>query len=277
LAGLRLYPLKSARALTPAAWPLDHLGLAYDRRWLVALPDGTALTQREEPRLALLQPALADCLTLTAPGLAPLELPLDPPPEPDPLRVRVLGADLDAAATSGVADAWVSRFLGYPARVARQLQERVVDPAYARSATDRTAFTDGFPLLLVTHASLDDLNARLPEAIPVDRFRPNLLIDGAAPFAEDGWARIRVGQVELAVVKPCARCVITTTDQRTGARGDEPLRTLSTYRRAPNGKVYFAQNAIHLGTGTLHEGDVISVLETREPILPGAQMPPALP
>jgi uncharacterized protein YcbX len=275
--GLRLdaifvYPLKSARGFSPPAWALDRLGLAWDRRWLIALPDGRALTQREEPRLAQLVPHLGAALTVSAPGRAPLELLLEAPADPELLRVRIHKASLLGAIVSAAADAWVSQFLGYAARLVRVHEEQPIDPAYALSDADRTGFSDGYPLLLVGQGSVDDLNSRLPARLPAERFRPNLVVAGAPPFAEDGWRRIRVGELALEVVKPCARCVITTTDQQTGARGAEPLRTLALFRRTPAGKVLFGQNLIHLGTGTLRAGDVVTVLATVAPpeLLPAA-------
>ena len=259
---LFVYPIKSARGFSPAAWQVDRLGFAYDRRWVVALPDGQALTQREEPRLALLAPGLGeDHLTLNAPVLPSLEVSLIPPAGAELLPVRIHGAPLAGVRVSAPADAWLTRLLGYDVRLIGVHEERRIDPRYAVSIADRTGFADAFPFLVVGRGSLDELNARLARPIPVDRFRPNLVVAGAAPFAEDGWRRIRAGEVALAIVKPCARCVITTTDQQTGARGEEPLRTLASYRRDANGKVMFGQNAIHLGTGMIRAGDVVSVLD----------------
>lgn len=262
IAQLFIYPIKSARGFSPGAWSVDRLGFAYDRRWVVALPDGRGLTQREEPRLAQLVPRLAaDHLMLTAPALPPLEVPLSPSGTPELFPVRIHDTPLAGASVSAPADAWLTRLLGYDVRLIGVHEERRVDPRYAVGADDRTGFADAFPFLVVGRGSLDALNARLAQPVPVDRFRPNLVIAGAAPFAEDGWRRIRAGEVELAVVKPCARCVITTTDQQTGARGEEPLRTLAAFRRDANGKVMFGQNAIHLGTGMIGRGDVVSVLD----------------
>lgn len=262
VAGLFVYPLKSARGFSPPAWPLDSLGFALDRRWLVALPDGAALTQREEPRLATLVPELhPDRLTVGAPGATLLEVPLEPAADPELCEVRIFGSPITGARVSDEADAWLTGLLGYAARLVRVHEPRSVNPKYALSEHDRTGFADAYPLLVVGQGSLDELNARLPAPVPMDRFRPNIVVAGAPAFAEDGWRRIRAGEVELALVKPCARCVITTTDQLTGARGEEPLRTLATFRRVREGKVMFGQNAIHVGTGIVSVGDVVSVLE----------------
>lgn len=262
VAQLFVYPLKSARGFSPAAWPVDGLGLAWDRHWLVARPDGAVLTQREEPRLALLESALgAGCLAIAAPSGPVLEVPLEPPADPEPCDVRIFGAPVTGALVSPDADAWLSRFLGYPARLVRVHDERRVNAKYAVSDRDRTGFADAFPILVIGAGSLADLNARLERPVPADRFRPNIVIAGAPAWAEDGWRRIRAGELELALVKPCARCVIVTTDQQTGARGAEPLRTLATYRRAGRDRILFGQNAIQLGTGLLRAGDPVTVLD----------------
>jgi uncharacterized protein YcbX len=128
----------------------------------------------------------------------------------------------------------------------------------------RTGFADGFPFLLIGEASLADLNARLAVPLPMNRFRPNLVVAGSTPFAEDEWRSLLVGGIPMEVVKPCARCVVTTTDQERGRRdGEEPLRTLSTFRRRGSG-VLFGQNLVHYGTGVLRSGDPITVV-SREP------------
>ena len=141
---------------------------------------------------------------------------------------------------------------------------RPVNPAYGRPG-DHVSFADGYPALLASEASLADLNSRLAAPVPMNRFRPNLVVDGTEAFAEDGWSRIRIGEVVFRVVKPCDRCVVTTIDQKTGKAGKEPLRTLSRYRKK-DGKVYFAQNLIPDAPGTLRRGDPVEVLE-RKPLL----------
>jgi hypothetical protein len=156
---------------------------------------------------------------------------------------------------------WLGRFLGTSCRLVCLPDDRVraVDPEFARPG-DQVGFADGFPFLVIARASLDDLNARLPEPLSMVRFRPNLVIGGATPYAEDGWRRIRVGALELRLVKPCSRCTVPTVDPATGERGPEPLRTLTGYRRRGN-KVYFGQNAVHDGIGELAVGDPVEVLE----------------
>jgi uncharacterized protein YcbX len=130
-----------------------------------------------------------------------------------------------------------------------------VDPSYA-SDGDRVAFADGFPVHLTTEASLRDLNGRLDEEVSMDRFRPNLVVDGIRAYEEDDWVGLQVGDIPLRVVKPCARCQIPNVDQESGVMGKEPMRTLRAYRRR-EGKIIFGQNLIHDRLGTLSVGDLV--------------------
>ncbi|HEY8468551.1 MAG TPA: MOSC N-terminal beta barrel domain-containing protein [Longimicrobiales bacterium] len=267
LAAIYVYPVKSAAGIALDAAELDAFGLRHDRRWLVVDPAGRFMTQRRHPRLALIRSALgADTLTLDAPGMPTLALPLEPPAAATE-RVRIWSDDVDARSAGDDAARWVSAFLGTPCRLVYMPDSTVreVSLRYGKPG-DRVAFQDAYPLLLLSEQSLAVLNARLAEPLPVNRFRPNLVIRGAAEaHAEDAWRRIRVGAVELDVVKPCARCAITTVDQATGRRdGKEPLRTLATYRRGPNGGVLFGMNAIHRARGTLRVGDAVEVLDEVE-------------
>jgi uncharacterized protein YcbX len=264
LESLHLYPIKSCGGLAVEAWAVERLGLCYDRRWMVVAPDGRFLSQRERPRLALVRPRLEPPhLVVEAPGAPALALPLAPPAS-EPARVRVWRAMVEAWWAGAEADRWFSRVLGVPCRLAYLPDSggRPVDPAYAPGGGD-TAFTDGFPFLLVGRASLDELNRRLAVPLPMNRFRPNLVVAGSEPFAEDRWRRIRIGAIAFDVVKPCARCVITTTDQDTGARGREPLRTLATFRQV-GGQVHFGQNLLHRGEGRLAVGDGVEVERARD-------------
>lgn len=260
LASLHLYPVKSARGLSVPAAELDAFGLADDRRFMVVdTADGRFVSQREVPQLALVQPTLAGAeLRLEATGHAPLVLPRRPTGPRRHVTLWDWDADGDAVDTGDAAAAWWSAVLGRAVRF-------VWSPDDTRRATQptptgvggRVAFSDGFPLLVVSDASLHDLNARLAQPVPMDRFRPNLVItDVAAPFAEDGWTRVRVGPVLLRGTKRCPRCTITTVDQATGERSDEPLRTLASYRR-DDGKVWFGLNAEHEGEGRLAVGDLV--------------------
>lgn len=258
---LIVYPIKSTRGWVVPSAEVEPRGLRHDRRWMLVRPDGAALTQRELPRLGRIAAMPAgEGLRVRAPGRAPLDVPT---PGSGASRLTVTLWKDRVAGTVADADAhrWFSEYLGVEARLVYMSGHTVrpVDPDYAVGAS-HVSFADGFPLLLTTTASLEDLNRRLDAPLPMRRFRPNVVVAGAEPYAEDRWRTIRAGTVDFHVVKPCARCVVTTTDPETGARGREPLHTLATYRRK-NGKVYFGQNLIPGGSGTIRVGDPVTVLD----------------
>lgn len=259
--GLYHYPVKSCRGIALNEARLTPYGLEQDRHWMVVDKQGRFLTQRRFPRMALIEAVPdGDGLTLKAPGLPALAV---PPPGPDPLAVRVWGFDGTGVDAGDEAAAWFSAFLNYPCRLAAPT------PALHRAVDDRydtwgsaVMYADGFPLLLISEASLDALNGRLAEPVAMNRFRPNLVIAGCAPHAEDGWRTLRIGDGLLFhVVKPCARCTIPTVDQVTGERGTEPSATLATYRQGEDKQVYFGQNVIHESkTGSVRIGDPVEVV-----------------
>jgi MOSC domain-containing protein len=261
---LHVYPVKSCAGTALEVAQLDARGIVHDREFMVIDRYGDFLTQRELPRLALIRPRRTeDLLELSAPGM-PLYW-LTPLVEGGSTTVRVW-RDHVAAIDQGdsVAD-WLSEFLGEHCRLVRQVDSAIrhVDRAYATDPRDQLGFADGYPLLLLSEESLADLNRRLAEPLPMNRFRPNVVVRGVAEaFAEDCWARIRIGEVECSAVKACARCVITTTDQLTAERKPEPLLTLTAYRRVPRG-VLFGQNVIHHTRGVLRVGDPVDVLSRR--------------
>lgn len=264
LASLHVHPIKSCRGHAVDTAALDRFGLVGDRRFLVVDERGQFLTQRTIAKLALLEPQLeGDTLTLQAPGLAPLRLPATPPAEAPRTEVVIWHDTVTSADLGPLAAAWLSEFLGQPARLV------AMAPGYSRPIRRPTAqpgdeapFSDAYPLLVISEASLAELNDRLDEPLPMDRFRPNLVVRDCPAFAEDTWGRIRIGDVVLRAAGPCGRCIVTTTDQRTLERGKEPLRTLATYRRSPDGAVNFGQNYIHeTKGGMLQAGAPVDVLE----------------
>jgi uncharacterized protein YcbX len=259
LAAIYRYPLKSAAGLACEQATLDDFGIAGDRRWLLVDPAGDFLSQRRLPALALLQAeARGDGLALAFGGE---QLAVPGPAAGAAARAVTVWGDRVTALDAGDAAAdWLGVRLGTACRLVHMPDDcrRPVDPAYA-PAGRRVSFADGFPLLLLTQASLDGLNARLPAPVPMDRFRPNLVIDGAAPHAEDGWRRLRIGAVTVDLVKPCSRCAIPAIDQATAARDPHINRVLAGYRRR-DGAVLFGQNGLHDGPGTLAVGDPVTVL-----------------
>ena len=259
LTGLTVYPIKSARGIPVDQWEVDEFGLRYDRRFMVVDQSGEFLSQRNHARLSLVAPSIGkDVLRVEAPGMPILEVPLEPRAAVS-TQVTVWN-DTCAATWLGEAAAdWFSEFLGDACSLVHMPGDTVrpADPAYDPTGS-RVSFADGFPFLLISEESLADLNRRLTQPLPMNRFRPNLVVAGADPYEEDRWEKIEVGGITLRVVKPCARCVVTTTDQITTVRGKEPLRTLATYRNV-GGKVMFGQNVVHQGPGRLRVGDPVFV------------------
>lgn len=265
LSALYRFPVKSLGGELLQHVEIDDLGLAGDRRWMVVdSTSGRFLTQRQLGRMVQVAARWRDgeTLELSAPGRVPLLVTV--PPADEALRgVTVWRDSLQAPDAGDAAAAWLSAFLGQDCRLVHvpASRARQVDPAYAQPG-DRVGFADGFPLLLIGQGSLDDLSARVGRPLAMLRFRPNLVVEGAAPYAEDDWGRLRIGDVEFERVKPCSRCAIPTLDPHSGERAadGEPLRTLATYRRDADG-VYFGQNLIQRGTGVLEVGMPVTLLD----------------
>ena len=258
---LWIYPVKGARGTELESMDFDDLGPRFDRRWMVVKPDGGFVSQRDTPRLALVHPRLGDgVLTLEAAGMTAVTLPFAP--VGDPVRVRIHGLGADARAVGPAADDWLSKVLGGDFRLVfmRDEDKRTTDPTYAEGHS--VSFADGFPALLVSDESVEELARRVGRHIPVERFRPNVVVSGHHPHDEDMWQRFAVGSLEFSGVKLCTRCKVTTTDQLTGVRDpdSEPLRSLALYRRIES-NVYFGVNVVHHGPGRIAVGDAVEVLE----------------
>ncbi len=277
VASLHTYPVKGCHGLDHDAAQVQPWGLAGDRRWLVVDDDtGRAVTQRETSRLTGARPSLVDGeLRLRAQGLPELAV---PEPAGDPVPVTVHDDHLVATPAGPAADAWFTALLDRKVRLIwlDDPTRRPVDPRYADPA-DRVSFADAYPVLLTNAASLDDLNGWLLKdgplgdgrlesgssegPLPMNRFRPNVVVSGAEAWAEDGWLgrRLRVSGVTFRVVKACSRCVVTTTDQETGERGHEPLRTLGRRRNVAQ-RLLFGVNLIPDGSGRVVVGDLVELL-----------------
>lgn len=247
ITALNIYPVKSCRGVALDRALITDTGFAHDREWLIVNADGRFVTQREEPRLALIEPALrSDALLLTAPGMGTLRVALDthhPPVEVTCWRDRCAAFDAGAEAAS-----WLTAFLGKPLRLVRfdNTRKRTSSPEWTQGIEARSQFADAFAWLIVSQASLDDLNHRLRQPLPMNRFRPNIVVDGLPAYGEDDLHQLHADGITLRIVKACARCVITTTNQATAQReGEEPLRTLRGYRFSKELRgVLFGQNAI---------------------------------
>jgi uncharacterized protein YcbX len=256
---LHVYPIKSARGVALAEAKLTDRGFEHDRRFLVTDRRGVFLTQRELPALARIEVLLAAAeLVLGAPGMPEIAAPLRPRAG-EARTVRVWRSTCSAIALGDDLARWLSAYLGTECELVYMPDDsiRLVNPAYARDG-ERVGFADGYPFLLTNAASVAELSGRLDHPVPMNRFRPNIVVDGAAPFAEDGWRALTIGEVPFRVAKPCDRCAITTIDQATGERGKEPLATLAGYRKH-DGKVLFGQYLLHRGEGVVRIGDPVRI------------------
>ncbi len=256
---LYIYPIKSLGGIRLDSSLVTERGLAYDRRWMLVDENLRFLSQRECPRMALLQTDLDGSgirVSLKTDTQQSFVIPLSPVSR-ESVEVEIWDDRCAALAFSPDADRWFSRLLDIPCRLVYMPEDsrRYVDPTYAGNR-EITAFSDGYPILAIFQESLDDLNDRLAEKIPMDRFRPNLVLKGGKPYDEDRLVAFRIGDMMFRGVKPCARCVVTTIDQQQGTASAEPLKTLSSYRRV-NHKVIFGQNILVNGTGHIRVGDYI--------------------
>ena len=260
-----VYPIKSTAGISVDACDVDARGLAMDRRWMVVDEHGEFLSGREIPQLTQIRAHIDNGgLRLAAPTGDALHVPL-PPASTRRRTVRVWNDECPAAGAGPSVDAWLSRVLDTPCHLVYMddASRRPVDPDFGRPG-DLVSFADGYPLLVISSASLEDLNTRLAEPVSMRRFRPNLVVDGCTPYEEDGWVRMRAGDVLFDGVKSCARCVFTTIDPDNGEPHPrlEPLRTLGDYRRAPGGGVLFGRNLIPRSLGRVRIGDVVEVETT---------------
>ncbi|MCK8667556.1 MOSC domain-containing protein [Pseudomonas azerbaijanoccidens] len=265
LSALYRYPLKSGKGEILQQIDLDKLGLDGDRRWmLVDEASGRFLTQRAVAQMSQLS-ALWNAeggLTLSAPGHASIDIAL--PGHDAELRGVTIWRDTLRVPDAGdAAGAWVSEFIGKPTRLVQVPLDRArtTQSGFGKD-DDQVAFADGFPLLLIGQASLEDISQKVGRPMEMLRFRPNLVIDGSEAYAEDGWKRIRIGDVEFRVVKSCSRCILTTIDPQTGERSHdrEPFASLQKYRSTEDGAM-FGQNLVNDSNGRLEVGMPVEILE----------------
>ncbi|MFB4304660.1 MOSC domain-containing protein [Actinomadura sp. GTD37] len=256
LTELNAYPLKSGGGTALRSAELTARGLPFDREFMLVTPEGRFLSQRDLVQMALLRPSYdGEVLAVDAPGAPSLvHKAVDDGEVRDVTvhRKECQGVDQgDEAAT------WFSELFDTDCRLVRFTGRRTTS-----RGEGEVMYADGYPLLVISAESLDDLNTRLDEPLPVNRFRPSLVIEGLGPYGEDDVRLLRVGGAVIEMVKPCARCLITTTDQETAERGREPLRTLAAYRTRDRG-IQFGYNAVPRLLGTLTVGDEVEVLEAR--------------
>ena len=261
LSRLIIYPLKSAGGISLKNTTPEVRGLEHDRRWMVIDDSGRFISQRTYPSMALIITSLSNqTLDLNAPGMSELSLPLHPI-NGESQEVKIWSDRCEAWIVNPQATAWISEYFGESCKIVympdhsnRQLHADYSFGEY------QVAFSDGFPLLLISEASLKNLNSRLSQRVTMKRVRPNLVVKNTEPHEEDSWQKIKIGECEFDVVKPCSRCIITTVDPVNGKfSGKEPLRTLATYRKV-NGKVMFGQNLITTIKGFLKVGMPVEII-----------------
>ncbi|MGP1382303.1 MAG: MOSC domain-containing protein [Thainema sp.] len=264
LSGLYIYPIKSAAGISLSTGQVETRGLQYDRRWMLVDQAGQFMTQRQHPRMALIQVAIAaeeGRLAIAAPQMPPLSVPLQPNRKGQ-LSVQVWRDICGAIPLNDEINEWFSRFLNVRCQLVYMpdSSRRLVN--HPLLSNQLVSFADGYPFLLISQASLDNLNQQLAHPVPMDRFRPNFVVDGVQAHEEDTWSQIQIGPVSFQVVKPCSRCIMTTVEQSTAVRSSEPLRTLAKYRLW-DGQIWFGQNLIQNELGTVQVGETVEVLATR--------------
>jgi uncharacterized protein len=264
ITGLFVYPVKSCRGIAAEEVQLGSRGILHDREFLVVDEENVFLTQRNVPELATIETALnGGNLVLRADSAGRLQVPF----QADRLPQREVQIFHDTVIADDVGDdaaEWCSTALQRKCRLVRLGGSSVRQVAPAGAAPADIPFVDAYPLLLTAEESLHDLNARVAEPLPMNRFRPSIVVRGAAPYAENSWSSLTAREVQFRLSTPCLRCVVTTTDQQSGERvGNEPLRTLATYRRGESGGVMFGQYLIHSGPGTLRVGETLVPEQSR--------------
>jgi uncharacterized protein len=279
VSSLHYYPIKSCAGIEIQSAEVQERGIKDDRAWLVIDAKNRFITQREIPKMALIRATVdgngsGRLLKLEAEGMAPLTV--SEATLPDQAKgwaeknVVVWNDSCSAVDQGDAAAEWLRKYLGKDTlRLVRMNQDgiRPVNSDREDATPANFAFQDGYPFLVLTTASLDELNRRLEETasivepLPMDRFRPNIVIQGAEPFAEDNWKEIRIGDVIFELDSGCPRCIITTVDQKTADRGVEPLKTLAKFRKTKDNKVMFGQNAIHRNPGVIKVADDVVILK----------------
>ena len=277
---INIYPIKSLKGISLDKATVEERGLQYDRRWMLTTPDGMFFTQREFPRMATLSVWIDEDgsgLGVAADRFGDVFVPSQPDTG-DKQQVTIWQSVCEGEVYGGALNEWFSDVIGtncqlvyMPDNTRRSVNKRF------DHGDDVVSFADGYPLMVLSEATLADLNSRLDDPLPMNRFRPNLVVSGSSAFAEDAWDKVRIGEAVFRSTKPCERCVMTTVDQSKGEfTGKEPLKTLASYRMAKNvmpdrydslgvgaTAVLFGQNLIAESIGaTVSVGDAVDIIET---------------
>ena len=262
---LFIYPVKSLAGIPVDKSNAEIRGFQYDRRWMVTDASGNYLSQKTLPAMALLKTSLTDNGILIQPGDSrsdPVLVPFKSPSH-DVIKVKIFDDTVEAMETDPAISRWLSGFLGLSCKLVymEESTNRYVSRKYSIHQ-ETVSFANSFPYLIISQASFDDLNNRLTKKIPVNRFRPNLVIGGGDPYFEDGIDELSAGEVHFKCMKPCARCKIITVNQETALLDDEPLSVLSSYRKSDN-DINFGYRSLCLKEGEVHVGDPVTILSAR--------------
>jgi len=283
VSSLHIYPIKSTAGITLSSAKVNELGLAFDRRFVLSDPSGQFITARTSPKLCLVRTSLISSgdesevgsraesgITLSAPNMPTLTLKYHDF-KSQYQNITLWGDNIAGQVCSITADKWFSDYLQHPCQLLFFGKNSYRERKSTTNKTRKLAFADGYPLLLISQASLNDLNQRLTnnqlKTVSMTQFRPNIVVEHCLPFAEDTWQHIRIGEVEFMVSKPCERCVFTTVNPETGEKhtDQQPLKTLKSYRKTEQGEVLFGQNLIPLNKGEIKQGDKLEVLTLQKP------------
>jgi uncharacterized protein YcbX len=259
LTQLCIYPIKSLGGIQLTSANVMPKGLQYDRRWMLVDEHGLCMTQRVYPSMALFKTQLSgEHLNITFKNDS-IEILLNPPANHQGEQVVIWDDTVTTVEVDAKISTWFSDRLGISCKLVFFPEEnaRPVDPTY-KVNNEHVSLADAYPFLILGESSLQDLNMKLNEPVPMNRFRPNFVVRGSDAYAEDSWRNFSIGNIQFVGVKPCARCVLTTVNQDTAERGTEPLRTLASYR-TKNNKVYFGQNLVALNYGEIKVGDKIKI------------------
>ncbi len=266
LSEINIYPIKALSGISLNKSIVEERGLQFDRRWMLTDKEGVFLTQREFPKMATLKVGIIENGLWVSSENDNLLIPFESPE--NEIEVRVWQDICEANLCEKPVSDWFSNVLQTDCQLVwmPENSRRAVEPEFAKTANDITSFSEGYPFLLIGESSLEDLNGKLEKSLPMNRFRPNLVVKNSAAFDEDKWKKIKIGEIIFHVVKPCARCVVTTIDQEKGEfDGKDPLKTLATFRTFDlNGKrkIMFGQNLLaETFGGTIHLNDPVEILE----------------
>lgn len=262
LTEIYIYPVKSLGGISLQSAKVEERGLQHDRRWMLVDKNGMFLTQREYPQMALLQVNIKDDLLEVmhkTKKISTLQIPIANE-KTNSIVVNIWDDIVIAKHIDKHVDLWFSEALNFDCQLVFMNDEsdRFADRRYA-SESKQVSFADAYPFLIIGQESLNELNKKLKEPLPMNRFRPNFVFSGGEPFIEDTWKDFMIGDLKFRAVKPCSRCVVTTVNQDTAEKGSEPLETFAKFRKVGN-KVLFGQNLVGYGDGAVRVGDIITPL-----------------